>query len=310
MSDKEGRVMTQDSDNINPLVEEIKTLAVATPWKTGAIALLNVIPYAGGAVASVIGEIGARRKFEKVCNVLSDLNSRLESHKVEPESHLSKDQIIEVVHETLQTAATASDERKLDALKNGLGYTFLTDDKFERKQLLLQVLRNCTSLELVVLTELYNASDPYIVRQGGPPPDPLPADPLGISRYAARVTTTSQFPVSQGEWRPMSNMEAYDKPTLLKFLAERIAFDEGATEGALRLLDGKGLADSGPNLRRRDCKVLKWVPSPGHMSSYFYSSGGAAADGLLYPIKEVRPTPLEASLTDFGRSFLSFCRHE
>jgi len=89
--------------------------------KTGAVALVSLIPYAGGAIAAVIGKIATRRKFEKVCDVLSDLNSRLEANKVDPEQHLSKDQIIEVVHETLQTAAVTSDKRKLEALKRGLG---------------------------------------------------------------------------------------------------------------------------------------------------------------------------------------------
>lgn len=186
--------MPQDRDDIKPLIEEIRTLSVTEKMKAGAVALLNVIPYAGGAVASVIGEIAAQRKFEKVCDVLSDLNAKLESHQVEPERHLSKDQIIEVVHETLQTAATTSDEQKIAALKNGLGYAFLAHDSFERKQLLLQVLRNCTSLELAVLPAVYDSSDPYIVREGHPPLEPA------TPQYGVLTAASSVFSRPQGEW--------------------------------------------------------------------------------------------------------------
>lgn len=292
--------MPQDSDDITALIQEIKTLTVVDHAKSGTLALLNVIPFAGGAVASVIGEYSTHRKVEKVCDVLADLNSKLESHQIDPESHLSKDQIIEVVHETLQTAATASDERKIAALKNGLGYIFLVDDSFEHKQLLLQVLRNCTSLELAVLVALYDASDPYIVREGGP----TQADPL-MPKYAMLSTISTTSPKSEGEWREMGNRDQCGKPTLLKFLAEQIRFDEGATEGALRLLDGKGLARAGANLQRSDCKVLLWQPAPGGM----YGLGMTTIHSTsITDFGEVRDTPLKASRTDFGHKFLSFCR--
>jgi hypothetical protein len=289
--------MTQELNDIGPLIQEIKTLAVTDKVKIGAVAILNIIPFAGGAIASVIGEIGTQRRFEKVCDVLADLNSELESHQVNPESHLSKDQIIEVVHETLQTAATASDEQKIAALKNGLGYVFLEDDSFERKQLLLQILRGCTSLELVALAALYDTSDPYVIREGGPPSS---SDPL-MSPYVVQSSSAIRLSGSLGDWRPMSNRDDYSKATLLKFLADQIQLDEGATEGALRLLDGKGLASAGPNLQRRDCKVLQWRPSN--------SMSISTTDGLMFPINEVRDTPLETSRTDFGRVFLSFCRY-
>ena len=113
-----------------------------------------------------------QRRFEKVCDVLSDLNARLETRGGDPERHLSKDQIIEVVHETLQTASTASDEKKIQALKNGLAYAFLSHDSFDRKQLFLQILRGCTSIELLLLPVLYSAVDPYVVREGSPPTTP------------------------------------------------------------------------------------------------------------------------------------------
>ncbi len=103
--------------------------------------------------------------MRKVSDVLSDLNARLKEQGTHPEQQLSKDQIIEVVHETLQTVTTTSDIKKIEALKQGLGYAFLSDDSFERKQLLLHVLRGCTSIELAILPALYEGEDPYVVRE-------------------------------------------------------------------------------------------------------------------------------------------------
>ncbi len=155
----------KSSDKIQPLIDAIQHHGREEIATTGAIALINLIPYAGGAIASIVGEAASQRRFEKVCDVLSDLNTRLEAHGVEPEKHLSKDQIVEFVHETLHTVTTASDLEKIKALKNGLAYAFLAEDGFERKQLLLQVLRGCTSLELLALTELYDCTDPYVTRE-------------------------------------------------------------------------------------------------------------------------------------------------
>lgn len=291
--------MRQEGEDVKPLIEEIRTLTVAEKTKTGAVALVNLIPYAGGAIAAVIGEFATHRKFEKVCDVLSDLNSRLEANKVDPEQHLSKDQIIEVVHETLQTAAVTSDKRKLDALKRGLGYAFVNQDSFERKQLFLQVLRSCTSLELALLPVIYESGDPYIIHEGRPPVEPT------VTQYSTLLASTSVFSPPQGEWRATGNRNC-DQPALLKFLADRISSDEGATEGAARLLDGKGLASSGPNLHRRDCKVLSWTPHSGGV----YGLGAATVTLSLSSQPEVQASPLEASQTQFGRSFLRFCERD
>jgi hypothetical protein len=285
--------MGQDSEEVKPLIEEIRVLTLADKAKTGTLALVNLIPYAGGAIASVIGEIASHRKLEKICDVLSDLNSRLEVNKADPKQHLSEDQIIELVHETLQTASITSDKLKLDALKHGLGYAFINEDTFERKQVFLQVLRTCTSLELALLLAIYESNDPYIIHEGQPVAGPM--------MEASDRSSIIEQP--QGEWRPTENRDC-DQPTLLKFLSDRISSDEGATEGAARLLDGKGLANCGPNLLRRDCKVLTWAP----YSATMYGLNTNTSTVSLTSSLEIQPSPLEASQTHFGQSFLRFCQ--
>src|SRR5258705_1889541 len=215
--------MTNTADEAQELISLIRTRGEAVEDAAGAITLIRLIPYAGGAIAGIISEKANQRRFERVCDVLSDLNARLESQQSDPEQHLSKDQIIEVVHETLQTASTASDEKKIQALKNGLGYAFLSDDSFDRKHLFLQILRGCTSMELLLLPELYGAADPYIVREGSPPtapeipswqhPSTLTLNNLGISTASA-----SERYVPQGDWKAIGNRENCGKEPLLDFL--------------------------------------------------------------------------------------------
>ena len=296
--------MTRPSEDIEGLITAIKTHTKGDKVTAGAVALVELIPFAGGAVASIIGEVSVHRRFEKVCDVLSDLNARLEEKGAVPEQHLSKDQIIEVVHETLQTVTTASDRKKIESLKNGLAYAFLSDDLFEWKQLLLQVLRGCTSLELVMLPTIYDSGDPFVVHEGQPPPvQPGPT----LTSSSVLWTTGSQINPHEGSWVPIGNREQCREQSLLTFLASRVGMDEGGTEGAVRLLDSKGLASAGPNLQRRDCQVLEWQESRNgvYLSPFVGTSVNPA---LRLPSSMVKPTPLEDSRTKFGKDFLGFCR--
>lgn len=292
--------MMDTSNETEALITSIKTRSEGAEDASQAIHLIRLIPYAGGAIASIITENASRRRIEKICDVLSNLNAKLEQHGTDPERHLSKDQIIEVVHETLQTAATASDEKKIEALKEGLGYTFLSDDTFERKQLFLQILRGCTSIELLVLHVLYDTSDPYIVRLGSEP-STSPGPNWGGLVMSVSSDVNPFLP--KGDWKAVANKNDCGKEPLLTLLSNKIEVDEGATEGALRLLDGKGLADAGPNLQRSDCQMLQWSD----LGDPFRISPASVTITMPF-LTEVKPTPLESSRTKFGRQFLRFYR--
>jgi hypothetical protein len=283
---------SQTRTEIEPLISRIKERSLTDHATTGAVALLNVIPFAGGAVASIISDFANERRMQKVCDVLADLNTELEKHGSNPEKHLSKDQIVELVHETLSTASITSDERKTAALKRGLTYAFTSEDSFDRKQLFLHVLREATGLELGVMQVVYAASDPFIKHEGGPLPAP------GISPFLNPVVLTNT--ISAGSWELSDNRENPGGKTLLSFLNDQTKLDEGLLEGALRQLDGKGLANAGPNLHRSDSKVYRW-------RSYSVATTTiqtAQFGGSRPPV----PSPLEASRTKFGEEFLKFYR--
>ena len=107
----------------------------------------------------------------------------------------------------------------------------------------------------------------------------------------------------KGEWKKVANKDDCGKEPLLTFLSNKIEVDEGATEGALRLLDGKGLANAGPNLQRSDCQVLHWSDL-----GYPFGVPPVSVTATRPSLMEVNPTPLESSRTKFGRQFLRFYR--
>jgi len=294
-----NKTMDRPEDEIEPLLERIRAKALPDLAEAGAVSLLNLIPFAGGAVASVVGQFASQRRFERICDVLASLHSNLEEAQADPERHLSKDQIVELVHETLQSAVTTSDERKLTALKQALAQAFLSDEPFDRKQLFLKVLRESTSLELVVLPLLYAVRDPYVVGHR-PPGDKTAEDqPLQVGPADGFVH------LAPGFWHAIGNRENPGGQTLLQYLAQEADLDAGVLEGILRLLDAKGLANASPNLQRSDWKIVEWLPMPGkHLV-------GLTTASIVQKVRaDIRPSPLEATRTAFGRAFLKFWRSE
>ncbi len=132
-------------------IDRIKAVSAGDKASSGALSLINIIPFAGGAIASLINDYASHQKIKKLCDVLSDLNGRLERHNADPENHLSNDQVVELVHQTLAHATLTSDDVKIQAFKNGLAYSFIEADRFEAKQIFLDTLRSCGTLELVIM---------------------------------------------------------------------------------------------------------------------------------------------------------------
>ncbi len=57
--------MTKPSGDIEGLITAIKTHTKGDKLTAGAVALVELIPFAGGAVASIIGEVASQRRCEK-----------------------------------------------------------------------------------------------------------------------------------------------------------------------------------------------------------------------------------------------------
>ena len=95
-------------NELTNVAKKIKEAAEPQIGSAAANVLLNLIPYAGGAVAAVIGEYGSQQRTKRICEILAALNAALEGSHKKPEERLSKDQSVELVHDTIQTAADAA----------------------------------------------------------------------------------------------------------------------------------------------------------------------------------------------------------
>jgi hypothetical protein len=285
-----------EEDELSLAIERLSKRYPSDDATAAAVALANLIPTLGGVIASAVGEYGSQRRHEKVCDILKELKDTLDRHKVEPEKHLNKDQIVEVVHETLQTSVTASDQEKIDALKNGLGYAFLSDDPFQKKQVFLQVLRSATPLELRVIRKVYEVDDPYVVYEGRPP---VPLNQTGMMPIDG--SSLYDWSGAQARYRRTGNAQRGQK-TLLRYLAEQLSLDEPLADGVLRLLDSRGLTNAAQNLGRSDSAIMAWedhtVAQAHRMVAYQYKTD------------EGEPSPLQSMRTAFGREFIQVCSRD
>lgn len=153
--------MTGEHQAIDGLIQRIIHRTRSDAVSSGAEAMLNLIPYAGGAVATIVGEFASQRRNEKICAVLAALNTALSRYSLDAERYLTKDQVIELVYETLHAVSVASDQTKIDALTAALVNAFVSSESFDRKEFFLHLLRETTSIELVMLRVLYDAPDPF-----------------------------------------------------------------------------------------------------------------------------------------------------
>jgi hypothetical protein len=80
--------MMNTANETEALITSIKTRSEGKEDASQAIHLIHLIPYAGGAIASIISENASRRRLEKACDVLSTLNAKLEQHGIDRERHL------------------------------------------------------------------------------------------------------------------------------------------------------------------------------------------------------------------------------
>lgn len=142
---------------------------------------------------------------------------------------------------------------------------------------------------MAILSTLYEGVDPYIVRDGS---QQTASSLTGVGSWGIPSAFGIQSEIPQGDWKAIGNKDACGTDPLLKFLADKTGVDEGASEGAIRLLDGKGLTKAVPNLQRTDCKVLQWVESKGGFSTHYVISATR-----VIPSITIKPTPIEAKPT-------------
>lgn len=91
--------MAEDHQSIDALIERIGQTGAADVATSGAVALLNLVPYAGGAVAAILSEFVSQKRIERICEVLAALNAALRQRGLAADTYLSRDQVVELVYQ-------------------------------------------------------------------------------------------------------------------------------------------------------------------------------------------------------------------
>ncbi len=259
----------------------IKELAEPSIQTAAVGVVAGLIPYVGGTLASILGEVASTRKMERVCSCLSAISDALERHNIDAERHLTEEQIIEVVHDTIQASLTASDEEKIRLLKNGLGYAFTSKDSFEDKQIFLTILRSLTTHELRLLRKIYVGGDPYRIEVGRPT-----SGQTGVLTFA------------NGFWRNEGMEPNNEGKSLASYLAGDSSAEYIWVRAAANLIDSKGLASVTPHLDENYKVRFRWIENA---SLSMVQSLNMFSPARSYVSKD---TPLGASKTDFGEKFV------
>lgn len=132
----------ENTGNVEKLIGEIRQLAVPDISRTGTIALINLVPYAGGSIATVMAEFQSKTKVEKICDALALLDRKVKESGTKVEDILDQEQVVKLIHETIEKIALSSEEKHITYLKNALVSSFTNESiPYEQKKLYMSIVR-------------------------------------------------------------------------------------------------------------------------------------------------------------------------
>lgn len=288
------------------VIEKVKQLTNDPNILASIETLLNIIPFAGGALSTILSEYRGRRNAKRILETLDELRNEIERNSSAKKDILSQDEVIELVHNTIEEIVKTSNDEKVGYLRNSLVRAFTNEEiSYPQKQHYLAVLKDLTLGELELLKVIYLSGDPFDHRYNEPRPifDPqsghISATYLQALQLARDGIDTFALPAIDEYTEPASG------DTLRDVLKQKLShISEGAVEGLTRFLDSKGLSNIEPNLegrtikisKRRDLTQLGVIPMQNSIATFQLSKD--------IPTK----TPIEASRTKFGEDFIQYIR--
>lgn len=154
----------ENTGNVEKLIGEIRQLAVPDISRTGTIALINLVPYAGGSIATVMAEFQSKTKVEKICDALALLDRKVKESGTKVEDILDQEQVVKLIHETIEKIALSSEEKHITYLKNALVSSFTNESiPYEQKKLYMSIVRALTGIEIKLLETFYEMVDPFVI---------------------------------------------------------------------------------------------------------------------------------------------------
>lgn len=284
-------------------------------------ALLNIIPYAGGSLASILNNHMSEKKWQKILDAIELLEKTVKVNDIVIEKLLTEDQACELIEKHITEIAVSSDETKVEYLKNSLKNSFSSSSfQFEEKELFMNTLKTLTGLEIILLKQIYLTEDPFVEKtypQDLTPPVygyqnsfPDSDEPL-INAGAGTISGMTYVTMSKKYIKDSESYKTGGK-SLEQYFKEKFQKEWSLLNGACSILDSKGLTTIKENLDNKVYKEIKMKLAEGNplfinglMSSTF--SPSFLNNGTILPVfgKDAQ-TPFEASQTDFGKKFIEY----
>jgi hypothetical protein len=286
--------------------------------ETAISAALNAIPFAGGSLASLMGSYSTEKKFERVFETLDALSDSVRNSAKKVDDILTRDQVTELLNETLPRIAKASGDDRIRFLRTGLINSFTTDAlAYDTKHLFLTMVGDLSYVELKVLRSIYCTPDPYEHMERREPLVQRPTEPDAAAssivysgllveaqgHMEGRATLIDQFARCFKEWR-----DDGAKPAL----ADQLAKDIGQSPEIVRLvsgrLDASGLTCLLPALSHRHYRVFEVTKKPWSLAAGVVYSSSATLNTAVAIRTDTRysHTPPEEARTELGRRLVDF----
>jgi len=286
-----------------------------------AIALINLMPLAGGTLSSFLSDHLNKRKLEKIIDALQNLQKQFEDRDARINTLLNEDQVGELLERHLVEISITSDNEKIEFLKNSLANSLMSEDiEFDEKEFYLQVLKDMTIAEIHVLKMLYGRGDPFVKKKY----------PIQSEQNQTRSGSHTHGDLlnlidnREASMKPIyvKDTEHYKKngQSLESYFKEKFSEKWPLIRSACAKLDSKGLSNLTANLSNTNyLEIVMKNTTPTNYSSldvhnYLASPMHNARNALgrtnqenwdsLDKLNDGDPkTPYEASRTDLGMSF-------
>ncbi len=258
--------------------------------------LLNLIPFAGGTLASVISTNLNNIKLNKILSAIKLLMEKVENSKIKVEDILTEEQAVELLDRTLSELGRTSNSEKIKYFKNLLTSSYTRDDvDFCGKELYLNILTNLSVAEILLLKALYIEPDPFSSYEYPEPEDDL-------SRLGIKITPDIYAQSSIMPQYHVESIEYSDGDTsLIDYLKSHLHVDEEVINGAIAQLDAKGLSNMGNNYSEKTVRKVQYAKGQMPVVSPI-----GFADNITFTGREQKGTPMEKSQTLIGRAFMDF----
>jgi hypothetical protein len=276
-----------NEQEVKQAIQKVREFTKNEKVLVGMQSLLSAIPYAGGPLSCILSEYRSRRNAERVFDAMIELKKAIDGLSDKDRNILSKDEVVEIIHGTLEEISKTTNEEKLRYLRNSMIKAFTEKEVvYSQKQFFLSILRDLTLGEIELIREIYLCSDPFI--------QIIPLTTSNISKfssYEAYIPTKYEIRYE----------ESAISQTLKKVLKQRLNhFSEGVLEGLIDSLDAKGLSRIRPNLEKNTVKIMTEVYYDPRIVSI------STAENYMIYDKQPKETPIEASQTQFGKDFIKY----